>query len=184
MVLGRKVLKKDPGNPLPAAADGVPAGRYIRVIDGKDQVVVVSDPLANAEAQPGRWLDKDFAKIDRVKTVTVANDSGGWKITRDVEWGSGNSRARRRPRRKRRGRAVNALGQLRQRRCGRPKPENDGKPVTVSAETFETSPIRSRSQGKTATHTLSACGRREPPNTARWRKAKSPKTRTPRQGFR
>src|SRR5688572_22224160 len=47
VVLGRKVLKKDPGNPLPAAQDGVPAGRYVRVL-ANNQVVVVSDPLNNA----------------------------------------------------------------------------------------------------------------------------------------
>src|SRR5688572_24504475 len=43
LVLGKKVLKKDPLNPLPAAKDGVPAGRYDRVAGGKDTVIVVSD---------------------------------------------------------------------------------------------------------------------------------------------
>ena len=69
LVLGKKVLKKDPGNPLPAAQDGVPAGRYVRVLSGKERVVVVSDPLNNAEALPGRWLDKDFFKAERIKTL-------------------------------------------------------------------------------------------------------------------
>ena len=40
IVLGKKVLKKDPGNPLPAAQNGVPAARYVRVLGGKEQVVV------------------------------------------------------------------------------------------------------------------------------------------------
>jgi hypothetical protein len=88
LVLGKKILKKDPGNPLPNAVDGVPAGRYVRILDVKDRVVVVSDPLAIAEAQPGRWLDKDFFKADRIKTLAVATEGNGpWKITRDVEWG-------------------------------------------------------------------------------------------------
>src|SRR6478672_11406121 len=47
VVLGKKVLKKDPGNPLPAAQNGVPAGRYVRVLTGKDRVAVVNDPLNN-----------------------------------------------------------------------------------------------------------------------------------------
>jgi hypothetical protein len=139
LVLGKKVLKKDPGNPLPAAADGVPAGRYIRVLGGSDQVVVVSDPLANAEALPGRWLDKDFAKIDRVKTLSVANDSGGWKITRDVEWGQwkfagggGELDASAAVG------AVNALGQLTFNDVAVGSgATNDGKPMTVVAETFD-----------------------------------------------
>ncbi|MEN3352027.1 MAG: hypothetical protein V7640_185 [Betaproteobacteria bacterium] len=88
VVLGKKILKKDPGNPLPIAQDGVPAGRYVRTLGGKDRVVVVSDPLAIAEAQPGRWLDKDFFKADRIRTLAVANEGRTpWKITRDVEWG-------------------------------------------------------------------------------------------------
>ena len=137
VVLGKKVLKKDPGNPLPSAQDGVPAARYIRVLDEKNQVVVVSDPLAAAEAQPGRWLDKDFAKIERVKTLSVESDNG-WKITRDEEWGqwkfagggdldpSGAVSA------------VNSLGQLSFNDVvAGAKPEEEGKPVTITADTFD-----------------------------------------------
>jgi hypothetical protein len=89
LVLGKKVLKKDPLNPLPAAKDGVPAGRYVRIASGKDAVVVVSDPLAKAEADPGKWLNKDFFKADRIKTLTVGPEGGApnWKITRAEEWG-------------------------------------------------------------------------------------------------
>jgi len=138
VVLGRKVLKKDPGNPLPAAQDGVPAGRYIRVLSGKEQVVVVSDPLTNAEAQPGRWLDKDFAKIDRVKTLTVTGDTG-WKIARDLEWGqwkfaggAGELDARAAVG------AVNSLSQLSFNDVATGvKLEDEGKPVTAVAETFD-----------------------------------------------
>jgi hypothetical protein len=90
LVLGKKVLKKDPMNPLPAAKDGVPAGRYVRV-DGAagDTVVVVSDPLNNVEAGPGRWLNKDFFKADRIKTLAVGPEGGAprWKISRNEEWG-------------------------------------------------------------------------------------------------
>jgi len=88
LILGKKVLKKDPLNPLPSARDGVPAGRYIRISGSEDRVVVVSDPLNAAEAKPGRWLAKDFFKVERVKTLTVGPEGApGWKIARDVEWG-------------------------------------------------------------------------------------------------
>lgn len=138
LVLGKKVLKKDPGNPLPAAQDGVPAGRYVRVLDTKDRIVVVSDPLNAAEAQPGRWLDKDFAKIERVKTLAVDNENG-WKITRDEEWGQwkfagggGDLDASAAVG------AVNALGQLTFSDIATgTKPEEHGKPVVVTAETFD-----------------------------------------------
>ena len=83
LLLGKVVKKKDPMNPLPNAVDGVPAGRYVLAGAAKDTVVVVSDPLSKADANPGNWLDKDFFKADRIKTLTVGPEGGapGWKIT-------------------------------------------------------------------------------------------------------
>jgi hypothetical protein len=139
IVLGKKILKKDPGNPLPAAQDGVPAGRYVRVLTSDDQIVVVSDPLTNAEAQAGRWLDKDFAKIERIRTLTVSGEGGQWKITRDVEWGqwqfAGGGGALDASAAVA---AVNALGQLSFNDVAiGAKPADAGKAVTVTAETFD-----------------------------------------------
>jgi hypothetical protein len=89
LILGKKVLKKDPLNPLPAAKNGVPAGRYVRVVGAKDTVVVVSDPLGKAEADPGKWLNKDFFKAERIRTLAAGPEGAGprWKITRAEEWG-------------------------------------------------------------------------------------------------
>jgi len=89
LVLGKKVLKKDPLNPLPAAKDGVPAGRYVRVDGAGDAVVVVSDPLEKAVAEPGRWLTKEFIKLDRIRTLAVGPEGAApnWKIARAEEWG-------------------------------------------------------------------------------------------------
>jgi len=89
LVLGKTVLKKDPLNPLPAAKDGVPAGRYVRIVGAKDTVVVVSDPLSKAEADPGRWLNKDFFKAERIRTLAAGPEGAGahWKIARAEEWG-------------------------------------------------------------------------------------------------
>jgi hypothetical protein len=169
LVLGRTVLKKDPGNPLPSAQDGVPAGRYIRLLGDREQVVVVNDPLSNARADPGRWLDKDFAKIDRVKTLAVANDGGGWKITRDVEWGQWKfaggtdkldaSAAVG---------ATNALGQLSFNDVAvGTRLEDEGSPVTVTAETFDnlvyTLKIAKRKTGNDYLLNVSVAG--EPPRT-------------------
>lgn len=89
LVLGKKVLKRDPMNPLPAARDGVPAGRYVRVEGAGDTVIVVSDPLEKAVASPGRWLTKEFIKLDRIRTLSVGPEGGAprWKIARNEEWG-------------------------------------------------------------------------------------------------
>ena len=89
LILGKKVLKKDPLNPLPSAQDGVPAGRYVLPASARDTVVVVSDPLNGAEAGPGKWLNKEFFTAERIKTLAVAPEGGvpRWKIARDVEYG-------------------------------------------------------------------------------------------------
>jgi hypothetical protein len=166
LVLGKKVLKKDPGNPLPSAQDGVPAGRYIRILNDKDQIVVVSDPLNAAEAQPGRWLDKDFAKIDRIRTLTAGGENG-WKITRDVEWGQwkfagggadldASSAVG----------AVNALGQLAFNDVAvGAKPERADQPVTVTAETFDNLTYTLRiAKAKTGDTLLNVSVSGEPPS--------------------
>jgi hypothetical protein len=139
LILGKKVLKKDPLNPLPSAKDGVPAGRYVKVADSKDMVVVVSDPLNAAEAGAGKWLAKDLFKADRIKSLAVGPDGAPpqWKITRDVEWGQwkfagggGDLNASAAVG------AVNALGNLSFTDVA-VKPEDTGKPVVAVAETFD-----------------------------------------------
>lgn len=86
LIFGNVSKKKDPGNPLPNAQDGVPAGRYM-IAPGKIQnVVVVSDPFAVVEARAGRFLAKNFFKADRVKTLTVGEGQDQWKITRELEY--------------------------------------------------------------------------------------------------
>jgi len=141
LVLGKKVLKKDPLNPLPAAKDGVPAGRYVRVDGAGESVIVVSDPLEKAVADPGRWLTKEFIKLDRVRTLAVGPEGGPahWKIARDEEWGQWKFAA---------GggtlhpsaavMAVNKLGQLSFSDVANdPKSETTDKPLIAVAETFD-----------------------------------------------
>jgi hypothetical protein len=141
LVLGKKVLKKDPMNPLPAAKNGVPAGRYVRVASDKDAVVVVSDPLNAAEASPGKWLVKDFFKADRIKTLAVGPEGGAphWKITRNEEWGQwkfATGGGALNP-----GAAVTAVNKLGQISFDDvvvdPKAKTTGKPLVAVADTFD-----------------------------------------------
>lgn len=141
LILGKKVLKKDPLNPLPSAKDGVPAGRYVLAGDAKDTVVVVSDPLSKAEANPGRWLDKDFFKAERIKTLAVGPEGGAprWKIARNEEYGQwkfagggGDLNASAAVA------AVNKLGTMSfSDVAANPGPGDTEKPVVAVAETFD-----------------------------------------------
>lgn len=139
LIVGKTVLKKDPGNPLPSAQDGVPAGRYVRAADSNDKVVVVSDPLAQVDAHPGRWLDKRFFKVERSKSITVAADGASWKIVRNEEWeqwkfasggGDVNPMAATT--------AANALTNIGFKDVAlNAKPEDEGPPATITVETFD-----------------------------------------------
>jgi hypothetical protein len=138
LTLGRVVLKKDPGNPLPNAQNGVPAGRYVQVA-GAQNVAVVSDPLSKVEADPAKWLDKTFFKAERVKTLTVAGETGvRWKIARDEEWGqwkpvSGGANLDASTAVS----AVNGLTSWTFEDVATGQLEAGEKPVTVTAETFD-----------------------------------------------
>lgn len=179
VVLGKQVLKKDRGNPLPSAQDGIPAGRYVRVLGASGQVVVVSDPLGNAEAQPGRWLDKDFAKIERIKTLSSSGAGGqGWKIARDVEWGqwefAGGGSALDASAAVG---AVNALGQLSFDDVATgAKSQDAAAGSTVTAETFDglvyTLKIAPRASGKDYLLNVSVSG--EPPRAREPEKGEKP----------
>ena len=180
LVLGKKVLKKDPLNPLPAAKDGVPAGRYVRVTSAKDAVVVVSDPLNAADAAPGRWLNKDFFKADRIRTLTVGPERGAphWKITRTEEWGQwkfaaggGNLNP---------SAAVNAVNKLGSPSfedvAANPKPAAAGSPIVAVAETFDNLvyTIRITKQEKGDDYLLTFAVTGEPPKARAPEKGEKP----------
>jgi hypothetical protein len=138
LIFGKVSLKKDPGNPLPNAVDGVPAGRYM-IAPGKIQsVVVVSDPFANVDAKAGRWLAKNFFKADRIKTLTVGEGAAQWKITRELEysqWKFASGAGQLDP--SAAVSAVNALGQLAFSDVSPDGKVEGDKLTTIVAETFD-----------------------------------------------
>jgi hypothetical protein len=184
VILGRQILKPDPGNPLPGARDGVPAGRYVRLADVSEQVVVVSDPLSNVEARPGRWLDKQFIKIDRIRTLTVAGEAAQWRITRDLEWGQWRFAA---------GggaldpsaavQAVNSLGNLTFSDVWADgKPAVKGGPITVTAETFDNLvyTLRLTPRAEREEYLLDVTIAGEPPRTREVEKDETPEEKAKR----
>ena len=139
LVFGKKLLKKDPGNPLPNAVDGVPAGRYVLAL-GQQNVVVLGDPYANVEPKAGRFLAKQFIKIDRIKTLTMAGAGDrNWKITRDEEYGQWKFAAGAGPLDPSAAvGAVNILGKLEFSDVSASgKPEDGENMVTLTADTFD-----------------------------------------------
>jgi hypothetical protein len=50
-------------------------------------VALISDPLNNVEPRPEQWLNKDFFKIEKVRSVAVTfpSETNSWKLARETE---------------------------------------------------------------------------------------------------
>lgn len=91
LLLGKKHMKKGAGRSQfgEMGDEGWPDGRYVIVGSSSDNVALISDPLANIEPKSDQWLNKDFFKVEKVRSVAVtfANATNSWKLTRETEAG-------------------------------------------------------------------------------------------------
>ncbi|HVM47008.1 MAG TPA: DUF4340 domain-containing protein [Candidatus Acidoferrum sp.] len=91
MLLGKSHMRKAEGRPSPMGdmedSQGWPDGRYVMVGAGAKTVAVVSDPLSNIEAKPDQWLNKDFFKVEKIRSIAVTYPvaSNSWKVARDTD---------------------------------------------------------------------------------------------------
>jgi len=86
VVLGKKLTKKSEGGPF--GGGEFPVGRWVRDTGTKDTVIVTSEQFADAEPKPENWLEKDFLKVEKLKSIAVTyatNAATGWKVTRETE---------------------------------------------------------------------------------------------------
>jgi len=89
VLLGKKHMQKSKSpSPFGDMGDsGWPDGRYVKVGSGSDTVALISDALSNVEPKPESWLNKDFIKVEKVRSITVnfPAATNSWKISRDTE---------------------------------------------------------------------------------------------------
>ena len=89
LLLGKQHMKP-PGRPSQSGGDdpGWPDGRYVKV-GNSDSVALVSDPLENIEPRPEAWLNKDFIRMEKPKSVAVTFPAGtnSWRLVRESESG-------------------------------------------------------------------------------------------------
>ncbi len=85
VLLGKNHLNKPAANSQFGGGEGWPDGRY--VMAGGKAVALVSDPLENVQAQPAPWLDQDFFKIEKPRSIAVQfpEATNSWKLTRASE---------------------------------------------------------------------------------------------------
>lgn len=88
LLLGKKHMKKssEPSQFGGEDSNGYPDGRYVKVGDGPS-VALISDPLDNMEPKPDDWLNKDFFRVEKAKTIEVDFPvaTNSWRLTRDSE---------------------------------------------------------------------------------------------------
>lgn len=90
VMLGKKYMRESEGGGSPfGGGGGFPVGRYVMVVENPPKVWLISDALSNIETKPESWLNKDFFKVEKIRSVAVAGGSvtNSWKLTRDTETG-------------------------------------------------------------------------------------------------
>jgi hypothetical protein len=74
------------------ALDGFFNGRYILLPTDPQNILLISDELASAIPEPQAWLDRNFFKIEHVKSLAVApadsatsaSSAKSWKVVRET----------------------------------------------------------------------------------------------------
>jgi hypothetical protein len=89
LLLGKLHLRKSPTPSQMEGPDGYPDGRYVQAGTNSAQVALISDPLENLDVNPDQWLNKDFIKIEKPKSIEVdfPAATNSWKLTRETETG-------------------------------------------------------------------------------------------------
>jgi len=91
LLLGKKHMRKSTRpSPYGDMGDaGWPDGRYVKVGENSKTVDLISDGLANIEPKPDQWLNKDFFKVDKVRSISVEFPvaTNSWKVSRETETG-------------------------------------------------------------------------------------------------
>ena len=94
LLLGKKHMRKS-NRPSPMGemdddeGGGWPDGRFVKVGSDAKDVILISDALANVDTKPDQWLNKDFFKVEKVKSVAVNFPvaTNSWQLSRETETG-------------------------------------------------------------------------------------------------
>lgn len=86
LYLGKKHLGKPPLQ-VKGFDKGQPDGRYLLVGSDPKTLLVVSDPMNNVEPKPEKWISKEFARVDRIRTLVAdtGNPATAYTLTRETE---------------------------------------------------------------------------------------------------
>jgi hypothetical protein len=89
LLLGKKHMKKSATPSQFEGEEGFPDGRYVAVGTNTHQVALISDPLETADTNPDQWLNKDFIRVEKPKSIEVDFPvaTNSWHLARETETG-------------------------------------------------------------------------------------------------
>lgn len=93
LLLGKKQMKsspqRSPMDDMGDAGGGWAVGRFVMLVGAGGSVAVISDPLESMAPKPDQWINKDFFKVEKAKSVVVtfAEPTNSWSLTRETETG-------------------------------------------------------------------------------------------------
>lgn len=89
LLLGKKYSKNTGEDASPMGGGSFPIGRYVMVPDGANKVWLINDPLSSVETKPENWINKDFFKVEKLKSISVTHpdETNSWMLTREKEGG-------------------------------------------------------------------------------------------------
>ena len=88
LLLGKKHTRTaERSSPMRFGNDEMPDGRFVMLKNDAHEVLTVSDPLNSVDPKPAGWLDKDFFKVEKLKSVSFVstNATNSWTVSRDSE---------------------------------------------------------------------------------------------------
>lgn len=97
LTLGLQSMKESPEDSQ-FGGGSFPNGRYVMRGDDVKTVALISDPLSSVVPKPEDWLNKDWFKVEKIKSAAVvtANTTNNWELMRlseNGEWKFAHSNA-------------------------------------------------------------------------------------------
>ena len=88
ILLGAKSMKESGGDSQ-FGGGSFANGRYVMVGGDLATVSLVTEPFSNVEVKPEDWLNKEWFKVERHKSISVVttNATNNWKLSRETDTG-------------------------------------------------------------------------------------------------
>jgi hypothetical protein len=88
VLLGKKSMRGGGGDD-PFGRGGWPNGRWIYLPERPGTAYLVSETFDQIEPRPEQWLNKDFIRVEKAKSIeaTFPVETNSWKLTRETESG-------------------------------------------------------------------------------------------------